>query len=94
MLSLVESKLPYFPISWLLRSPFRSDLDMPRITAPVLIVHGEMDTLVPIRSARQLAALAKTVLRFEAIQEAGHANGLLTPETIVTIDRFLGISIQ
>jgi hypothetical protein len=94
MLSLVRSKLPYFPVSWLLQSPFRNDRDMPHITAPVMIVHGELDALVPIASARELAALAKTNVRFEVIKGAGHANGLFTPETTLTIDRFLGMDIQ
>jgi hypothetical protein len=91
MLALVASKFPYLPAGWLLRSPFRSDLDMPRITAPVLIMHGGDDTLVPLSSARELAALAKTKVEFEVIVGAGHALGLFQPEMIDRIDRFLGI---
>jgi uncharacterized protein len=93
MLSLVAGKFPYLPVSWLLRSPFRSDLDMPRITAPVLILHGEDDTLVPVASARELAALARTKVEFEVIQGASHGDGMFASDMVERIDRFLGINM-
>lgn len=92
MQSLAASKLPYMPTTLLLKSPFRSDLDIPKVTAPILFLHGEMDALVPIASARELAALAKASVQFEVIHGAGHAAGLLTPTLIDAINRFLGIS--
>jgi pimeloyl-ACP methyl ester carboxylesterase len=94
MLSLVQSKIPCLPISWLLSSPFRSDLDIPAIKAPILITHGEQDVLVPIASARALAALAKTSVQFKVIRNAGHAVGLFQPDMIEAIDTFLGQSTQ
>jgi len=91
MLSLVAGKFPYLPVGWILRSPFRSDLDMPAIAAPVLIMHGKDDTLVPVSSARELAALATTKVKFELVRGAGHGPGLFENEMIEQIDRFLGI---
>jgi alpha-beta hydrolase superfamily lysophospholipase len=92
MQSLVASKLPYLPTGWMLRSPFRSDLDMPLIKAPVLILHGGRDTLVPMTSARSLARLGKSPVTFDLVAEASHSDGLFTPETIDRIDAALGIS--
>lgn len=89
MLSLVQGKIPYLPISWLLTSPFRSDLDIPNIKAPILITHGEQDVLVPIASAQALAALAKTSVQFEVIRNAGHAAGLFQPDMIEEINAFM-----
>lgn len=90
MLSLVRSKFPYFPISALLSSPFRSDLDMPRITAPILVFHGERDELVPISSARELVDLAKAPVTFDEVKGAGHASGLFDTDMIDRIERFIG----
>jgi uncharacterized protein len=44
------------PYRLLLRYPFRNDLAMPRINCPVLIFHGQRDTVVPYHSALKLYA--------------------------------------
>jgi hypothetical protein len=91
MLSLAWSKFPYFPVPLLLRSPFRSDLDIVGVTAPILIFHGDRDTLVPITSGRELAALARHDLQFEVIRGAGHSTGLFDTDMIDRIDAFFRI---
>lgn len=91
MLSLAWSKFPYLPVPLLLRSPFRSDLDIVDVTAPILVLHGDRDELVPIASGRELAALAKHDLQFEVIHGAGHAQGLFEVDMIDKIDAFFGI---
>lgn len=94
MLSLAQSKMPYFPVGLLLKSPLRSDLDIAKVTAPVLILHGEQDELVPLESGRALAALIKHRVQFEIVPDAGHATGLFEPDRIDRINAFLGIDTQ
>jgi alpha-beta hydrolase superfamily lysophospholipase len=89
MLSLVQEKIPYLPISLLLKSPFRTDLDIGAVTAPVIVFHGDRDTLVPIASARALVALAKAEVTFEAIAGAGHNEGLFSPDMVDGIAGFI-----
>lgn len=91
MLSLVWSKLPYFPTSLILKSPFRSDLDIARVTAPILVLHGDSDDLVPLSSAQELVGLAKSKVVLDVIAGAGHVVGLFEPDMISRIDRFIGI---
>jgi alpha-beta hydrolase superfamily lysophospholipase len=89
MLSLVRHKIAWIPASLLLSSPFRSDLDIGRVTAPILIFHGDRDTLIPIAQARALAALAKAPVTFETIPGAGHAEGLMGMEMIDRMTDFI-----
>jgi fermentation-respiration switch protein FrsA (DUF1100 family) len=60
---------PYVPVRWLIRDAFRSDLRIKRVTAPILVLHGERDRVVPIRFGERLFALAnepKRMVRFPA----------------------------
>lgn len=89
MLSVAGDRLPVFPVASLLSSPFRSDLDMPSVKAPVLVFHGDADTTVPIASGRALAALSKTPPDFETVRGAGHTEGLFDGTMVRAIIRFI-----
>lgn len=52
---LVQEKIRFLPASLLLKDLYRNDEKLPDISAPVLILHGAADTLIPIDHARQLA---------------------------------------
>ena len=43
-----------------------------RLAIPILLFHGDRDTIVPIEHARALAAAAGPVLRFEPLAGLGH----------------------
>ena len=89
MLSLVAERVPWIPARLLLASPFRSDLDIALVKAPILIFHGDQDTLIPIEQGRALAALAKVPVAFETVAGAGHAEGLFRVPMIDRIASFL-----
>lgn len=89
MLSLVKEKVSWIPARLLLASPFRSDLEVERVKAPVLIFHGDRDMLIPIEHGRALAALVKAHVTFETIPDAGHAEGLFALEMRQKIEAFL-----
>lgn len=58
---------PFIPVRWLMKDPFRADLYAPRVRAPVLILHGERDNVVPIRFGERLFRLIeapKEMVRF------------------------------
>jgi fermentation-respiration switch protein FrsA (DUF1100 family) len=63
---------PFVPVRWLIKDPFRSDLRIAHVSAPILIRHGERDWVVPIRFGEQLFALAREPKRFLRVPEAGH----------------------
>lgn len=58
---------PYIPVRWLLRDQFRSDERIVRTHAPVLIMHGEKDSVVAMRFGETLFDLVpgrKRLVRF------------------------------
>lgn len=89
MLALVAEKMPWIPARLLLASPFRSDVEIGGVKAPILIFHGDRDTLIPIGHGRALAALARAPVTFETVSGAGHAEGLFDTPMIERIAAFL-----
>ena len=57
MRQLVGEKVRWLPTGLLLRSRYENAEKIARVHAPVLILHGDADTLIPATHARQLAAL-------------------------------------
>jgi fermentation-respiration switch protein FrsA (DUF1100 family) len=57
----------FLPVRFLMRDQFRSDLRIAQVKAPVLILHGEADGIIPIVYGERLLALApgkKQLIRF------------------------------
>lgn len=61
-----------FPVGLLMRDQFRSDLRIADVTAPLLILHGEGDRVVPIAFGEKLFALAREPKEFFRIADARH----------------------
>ena len=78
----------FAPVRWLMRDPFRSDLRIARLTAPLLIMHGARDATIPIRFGERLFALAREPKQFVRFPEAGH-NDLANYGAIETARRFI-----
>lgn len=70
MTALMREQSPPVPTA-LLRYPLRSDLALPRIAGPLLLVHGAQDTLIPPRHSERLLPLARQS-RLALIPQAGH----------------------
>jgi fermentation-respiration switch protein FrsA (DUF1100 family) len=70
--SVAVSVYPFVPVRFLMKDQFRSDLRIRNVTAPVLIVHGDRDTVVPIESGEQLYSLIEGPKRFLRVPGAGH----------------------
>ena len=57
---------------------------LPRIGCPVLLLHGEADRLVPVGSARRVAA-ASPAWRFVPVPKVGHVPMLEDPEFVLGV---------
>jgi fermentation-respiration switch protein FrsA (DUF1100 family) len=68
---------PFLP-SWLVRIVLRARFDsiskITSVTAPVLMVHGERDSTVPVEAARKLLEAASEPKRLVVISGAGHTD--------------------
>jgi len=62
----------FVPVRLLMKDRFRSDLRAGKVTAPVLVVHGENDLVVPVTLGEQLYGLLRTPKRFVRIAGGGH----------------------
>jgi len=62
----------FVPVRLFMKDQFRSDLCVSRVTAPVLVVHGENDTIVPVTLGERLYSLIRAPKRFVRIAGAGH----------------------
>jgi fermentation-respiration switch protein FrsA (DUF1100 family) len=65
---------PFAPVRWLMKDKFRSDERIGRVTAPLLVMHGEQDRIVPIRIGEKLFALARQPKRFMRFPQGGHVD--------------------
>jgi hypothetical protein len=65
---------PLVPVRLLMRDPFHSDERIARVTAPLLIMHGENDDAIPIRFGERLFGMANEPKRFVRLPGGGHDN--------------------
>lgn len=63
---------PYVPVHWLMKDQFRSDERIGSVKAPLLVMHGVRDPIVPIQFGERLFALAHEPKRFIRYPEGEH----------------------
>ena len=62
----------WLPLSWLVTDRYDNERTIRAVTAPVLILHGEQDSIVPVEMGRRLYDAAKEPKRIELFPRAGH----------------------
>jgi pimeloyl-ACP methyl ester carboxylesterase len=62
----------YLPVSLLMKDQFRSDLRIGKVTAPVMIMHGVHDRVVPYAMGEALFDLANKPKHFVRFLDGGH----------------------
>ncbi|MGB6350466.1 MAG: alpha/beta hydrolase [Pseudolabrys sp.] len=65
---------PFAPVRWLLKDSFRSDQRIAHVRAPLLVLHGEHDGIVPIAFGEKLFSLANQPKRMVRFPSGGHVN--------------------
>jgi uncharacterized protein len=63
---------PWVPVRWLMKDQFRSDERIPLVAAPVLVLHGARDQVVPIALGERLFGLAREPKRFIRFLDGEH----------------------
>jgi len=71
---------PWVPVSLLMKDQYRSRDHIARIRAPLLILHGEADAVIPFGFGKALYAAAKDPKTFLSLGPVGH-EALSDPET-------------
>lgn len=69
---IIALRYRFIPVRLLARDPFRSDERIGRVTAPLLIMHGTDDPVIPFAFGERLFALADEPKRFVRMPGGGH----------------------
>jgi len=78
----------FVPVALLMKDQFRSDLRIGKVTAPVLVLHGDRDDIVPMALAERLYGLINAPKRFVRFAGIGHND--LGAEAVEAAKQFLG----
>jgi len=68
---------PWLPARYLMTDRYETLPAAARVTAPVLIVHGEADDIIPVAMGRQVAAAFKGPVTLATFPGAGHSDHYL-----------------
>jgi uncharacterized protein len=79
---------PWLPVKWMMRTRLDSLAKIGNYRGPLLQIHGDADTIVPISLAERLFAEANEPKRFVTIRGGDH-NDVLAPAVYAAIDQFL-----
>jgi fermentation-respiration switch protein FrsA (DUF1100 family) len=74
IVDIAAAAYPFLPVRLLLKDTYRSDERVGRVTAPVLVIHGERDRVVPIEYGERLYALIRAAKRFVRFPEGSHVD--------------------
>jgi fermentation-respiration switch protein FrsA (DUF1100 family) len=79
----------WLPLRWLVTDRYDNEHNIRAVTAPVLILHGERDSIVPVSMGRRLYDAAKEPKRLELLPRGGH-NDLFDHGAWEKAEAFLG----
>lgn len=80
LLHQVRIYLFMLPVKWLLKYQVRTDLFIKKVAAPVFIIHGRKDRLIPFRAGKMLHERIPEHSYLFPVDEAGHNNLPSFPE--------------
>lgn len=83
-------RYPYFPVAWLMKDQFRSRDWIENVHSPLLIAHGDRDSVVPFAEGQRLYALANPPKTFVRMPGSEH-NTLVRDGIYSFYWRFLGL---
>jgi hypothetical protein len=62
----------WLPISWLITDKYDNERNIRSVTAPVLILHGEQDGVIPVEMGRRIYRAANEPKRIEVFPQGAH----------------------
>ena len=72
MINMGKKYYPFFPVSFLLKDKFESDIKINNISIPILIIHGKVDKIVPFKMGKKIYELANHPKFFYSIEYGDH----------------------
>ena len=72
MINMGKKYYPFFPVSFLLKDKFESHKKINNIFVPILIIHGEVDKIVPYAMGKKMFKLANEPKFFHSQEYGDH----------------------
>lgn len=69
---MAKLSFPFLPLEWLTRGKYDSLGLIGRVESPVMVIHGAMDTMVPMSQGLRVFEAAKEPKRLVVLANAGH----------------------
>lgn len=91
MADMARIRAPYIPTSLILKHHFRTDEKIPQLKVPILIMHGNHDSMIPVQMSQRLAGLNPAHVRAVYV-DADHVD--LLERAKLETDAALGAFIQ
>jgi len=88
IVAVAARRFPFVPVGLLLKDRFDSARKIAAVRAPILIVHGTCDRVIPERLGRELARRGSRNVAFLAVRGADHGD-LATPLVLARLLAFL-----
>lgn len=74
MQAVAQTHMFWLPAYWLVRDRYNNIDKIAQVQAPVLVLHGQKDRVVPFRHGNAVFQKVKSPKRFEIFSEANHIN--------------------
>jgi fermentation-respiration switch protein FrsA (DUF1100 family) len=74
ILEVAEQAYPFLPVRHFLKDRYESRNYIGQVRTPLLILHGELDPVIPVAMGRELLQLANEPKRLVTFPFAGHSN--------------------
>ena len=74
IVDVAERVYPLLPSRWLMTDRYETMRVLPSVTAPLLVIHGEADPLIPVEMGRRIAAAAPGAAEIVTLPGAGHSD--------------------
>jgi hypothetical protein len=75
---------PWLPVKWMVRTRFDNLSKLPQVRAPIMVIHGRHDEVIPFEMGQRLFARAAQPKRALWLDQAGHNDVFYTEAKRVT----------
>ena len=84
-----QARFWYLPVAWLIADKWELAARIGEVTAPLLVLHGEADRVIPVRFGKRVFALAETPKAALFHPQAGHNDLFDYPEVVQRVIAFV-----
>ena len=86
---MAKKRFWFYPTSVLVNNAFDNTVALKQYRNPITIIHGNKDSIIPLKLGQKLFDSLQTEKKFVIIDGGGHNDLFLYPETYTTITNFL-----